>query len=380
MKWTDDSSSGVSSKRLCSWRPAWEGMSAMAGFAGSITTAMVVPGTFGVAVSSALGLFATVRALGAGVTLAKRVPLAGFAPTFINYPMLVNLLKSKASGKKNFKIKPIGPAWLERYDMATKALMGEMILDARREGPKIDSLWFGRGFQWLPRHAQALYELTNSPVDPVRLPKKVRKACRMPKALRPGDIGNPILHGVGAHEEDDLLRPLSSLGGGTLIVGTTQAGKGVMLTSLIAQAIFRGEPVIIIDPKSSKRLRGAIWHAAKMAGRAMPLEFHPAFPERGVRLDPLGAWTRPTELATRIAAVLPPDSGAFGNFAWMAVNVAVEGLFYVTERPSLLSLRKILEGGIDRLLSKLYLSKYLSRVNKHIWRDKWGILKTYVTA
>lgn len=28
----------------------------------------------------------------------------------------------------------------------------------------------------------------------------------------------------------------------------------------------------------------------------------------------------------------------------------------------------------------LYLSKYLSRVNKHIWRDKWGILKTYVTA
>ncbi len=174
----------------------------------------------------------------------------------------------------------------------------------------------------------------------------------MPKALGPGDIGNPILHGVGAHEEDDLLRPLSSLGGGTLIVGTTQSGKGVMLTSLIAQAIFRGEPVIVIDPKSSKRLRGAIWHAAKMAGRSMPLEFHPAFPERGVRLDPLGAWTRPTELATRIAAVLPPDSGAFGNFAWMAVNVAVEGLFYVTERPSLLGLRKILEGGIDRLLSK----------------------------
>ena len=28
----------------------------------------------------------------------------------------------------------------------------------------------------------------------------------------------------------------------------------------------------------------------------------------------------------------------------------------------------------------LYLSKYLSMVNKHIWRDKWGILKTYVTA
>lgn len=326
MKWTDDSSSGVSSERLCSWRPAWEGISAIAGFAGSLTTATVVPGTFGLVASSALGVFALMRTFGAGCTLAKRVPLAGFAPTFINYPMLVNLLKTKASKKgtqkKPFKVKPIGPAWLERYDMATKALMGEMLLDARREGGMINALWLGRGFQWLPRHAQALYELTNSPVDPVHLPKKVRKFCRMPKALGPGDIGNPILHGVGAHEEDDLLRPLSSLGGGTLIVGTTQAGKGVMLTSLIAQAIFRGEPVIVIDPKSSKRLRGAIWHAAKMAGRSMPLEFHPAFPERGERLDPLGAWTRPTELATRIAAVLPPDSGAFGNFAWMAVNVA----------------------------------------------------------
>ena len=356
MKWTDDSSSGVSSERLCSWRPAWEGISAIAGFAGSLTTAAVVPGTFGLVASSALGVFALMRTFGAGCTLAKRVPLAGFAPTFINYPMLVNLLKTKASkkgtAKKPFKVKPIGAAWLERYDMATKALMGEMLLDARREGGMINALWLGRGFQWLPRHAQALYELTNSPVDPVHLPKQVRQFCRMPKALGPGDIGNPILHGVGAHEEDDLLRPLSSLGGGTLIVGTTQAGKGVMLTSLIAQAIFRGEPVIVIDPKSSKRLRGAIWHAAKMAGRSMPLEFHPAFPERGVRLDPLGAWTRPTELATRIAAVLPPDSGAFGNFAWMAVNVAVEGLFYVTERPSLLGLRKILEGGIDRLLSK----------------------------
>ena len=167
-----------------------------------------------------------------------------------------------------------------------------------------------------------------------------------------GDIGSPIIHGIGATEEDDIVRPLSSLGGGTLIVGTTQAGKGVMLTSLVTQAILRGEPVIVIDPKSSKRLRNAVWKAAEIAGRPAPLEFHPAFPETGVRLDPLGAWTRPTELATRIAAVMPPDSGAFGNFAWMAVNVAVEGLFYVTERPSLLGLRRLLEGGIDPLLKK----------------------------
>lgn len=93
------------------------------------------------------------------------------------------------------------------------------------------------------------------------VPKRIRKALSLPDPLGAGDIGSPIIHGIGATEEDDIVRPLSSLGGGTLIVGTTQAGKGVMLTSLVTQAILRGEPVIVIDPKSSKRLRNAVWKA-----------------------------------------------------------------------------------------------------------------------
>ena len=45
-------------------------------------------------------------------------------------------------------------------------------------------------------------------------------------------------------------------------------------------------------------------------------------------------------------------------------------------------LNEISDGDFSASLNDdaLYLSKYLSRVNKHIWRDKWGILKTYVTA
>lgn len=239
-----------------------------------------------------------------------------------------------------------------RYEAGRIALLDSMRFNAGREGRLVKNLWIGRGFEWTPAHAQALYEFAATPVKPVIVPKRIRKALSLPDPLGAGDIGSPIIHGIGATEEDDIVRPLSSLGGGTLIVGTTQAGKGVMLTSLVTQAILRGEPVIVIDPKSSKRLRNAVWKAAEIAGRPAPVEFHPAFPETGVRLDPLGAWTRPTELATRIAAVMPPDSGAFGNFAWMAVNVAVEGLFYVTERPSLLGLRRLLEGGIDPLLKK----------------------------
>ena len=355
MKTTEAVTSGVSSSRLTGWRPAWEGWSAAAGFAAAGTTAAMVPGWWGAGLASVLGLMGVVRTAEALRTASRRIPLAGFAPAFIHAGDLIRILREKGMDEK----KAVDPArktarerLVARYEAGRIALLDSMRFNAGREGRLVKNLWIGRGFEWTPAHAQALYELAATPVKPVIVPKRIRKALSLPDPLGAGDIGSPIIHGIGATEEDDIVRPLSSLGGGTLIVGTTQAGKGVMLTSLVTQAILRGEPVIVIDPKSSKRLRNAVWKAAEIAGRPAPLEFHPAFPETGVRLDPLGAWTRPTELATRIAAVMPPDSGAFGNFAWMAVNVAVEGLFYVTERPSLLGLRRLLEGGIDPLLKK----------------------------
>lgn len=365
MKTTEAVTSGVSSSRLTGWRPAWEGWSAAAGFAAAGTTAAMVPGWWGAGLASVLGLMGVVRTAEALRTASRRIPLAGFAPAFIHAGDLIRILREKGMDEK----KAVDPArktarerLVARYEAGRIALLDSMRFNAGREGRLVKNLWIGRGFEWTPAHAQALYELAATPVKPVIVLKRIRKALSLQDPLGAGDIGSPIIHGIGATEEDDIVRPLSSLGGGTLIVGTTQAGKGVMLTSLVTQAILRGEPVIVIDPKSSKRLRNAVWKAAEIAGRPAPLEFHPAFPETGVRLDPLGAWTRPTELATRIAAVMPPDSGAFGNFAWMAVNVAVEGLFYVTERPSLLGLRRrhrsasqegsgpILQGRRDRRL------------------------------
>ena len=368
MKLTDDATSGVSSDRLAGLRPAWEAVPACLALAAASAAALQTAGPWGLAAGGAmLGLFA-LRARQAWKVVARRIPLAGFAPDFITFPELVALLRERASSKEHAVSKE-RPSWAERWERGRLVLSGSVLTDAASEGARIRSLWLGRGFEWTPSHAQALYELTASPVEPLCLPERLRRLMHLPKPLRPGDIGSPLMHGIGADQEDDIFRPLTGLGGGTLIVGTTQAGKGVMLTSLIAQAIFRGEPVIVIDPKSSKRLRGAVAAAARAAGRAAPLEFHPAFPEEGVRLDPLGAWSRPSELATRIAAVLPPDSGAFGSFAWMAVNVAVEGLFYVTERPSLLALRRIIEGGIDPLLEKA-LAKSFADMGIDDWRRR----------
>lgn len=142
-----------------------------------------------------------------------------------------------------------------------------------------------------------------------------------------------------------------------------------MLTSLIAQAILRGDAVIVIDPKSSKRLRGAIHAACAAAGREPPHEFHPAFPARGVRLDPLGSWTRATEIASRVTAILPPESdGVFTSFAWEAVHVMSMGLLFAGEKPSLGKFRRILAEGIEPLFAKcLDIS-----LEKHVpyWRDR----------
>ena len=81
------------------------------------------------------------------------------------------------------------------------------------------------------------------------------------------------------------------------------------------------------------------------------LEFHPAFPERGVRLDPMFNWQKPTELASRIQSIMPPDTaGAFSAFGWDAVNVVVQGLVELEDRPNLMKLARYIEGGIEPVL------------------------------
>ena len=118
------------------------------------------------------------------------------------------------------------------------------------------------------------------------------------------EVGLPYIHGVEPREHP-LHRPLVNFEGGTIIVGTTQSGKGVTLSVLASQAVYRGDVVIIIDPKNSNRLKSNVVCACQEAGRADAfLEFHPAFPERGVRFDPLFNWQKPTELASRIQSVM----------------------------------------------------------------------------
>ena len=59
------------------------------------------------------------------------------------------------------------------------------------------------------------------------------------------------LHPRRRTEGRPLHRPLQNFEGGTLLVRTTQSGKGVALANLITQAIRRGDVVIVIDRRTA---------------------------------------------------------------------------------------------------------------------------------
>lgn len=367
-----DATNDPDGRALALWRPAWEGSVVAAAFALAAFYAWVADGTWAAPLGFGLGAFGCARLLDVVLLLRRRAKLSGKAPAFMGWGDLVLRMRhmretsARAGSRRDGRPAPAGVSREEAAVTRLRSVLsGEDALFAA--GTPVKDLWLGLGFLWTPVHAQRLFELSTVAPETLFVSPFVRKLVGVrEKGLGPEDTGSPVLHGVG-DDEGDLFRPLSSLGGGTAIVGTTQAGKGVMLTNLVRQAILRGDPVVVIDPKSSKRLRNAVFAACRAAGRAKPREFHPAFPDRGIRFDPFGSFARATELATRVKAVMPADtSGAFSSFAWQAVLVVVEGLLFVDRRPSLRRLADTIESGIDALLDEC-LTKHLTDFGPGDW-------------
>jgi conjugal transfer pilus assembly protein TraD len=232
-------------------------------------------------------------------------------------------------------------------------------------------VFLGFGFEWQPVHAQRLYELAKVDFREYVVSAWLLRALGYRVNPQPDhEIGLPYIHGVEPREQC-LYRPLHNFEGGTLLVGTTQSGKGVALASLITQAVRRDDVVVVIDPKNSKRLKRVVERACADYREADAfLEFHPAFPERGIRLDPMFNWQKPTELASRIQSIMPPDTaGAFSAFGWDAVNVVVQGLVEIEDRPNLMKLAHYIEGGIEPVLEAT-LRRFFERSLGPGWRER----------
>ncbi|CAM5562286.1 conjugative transfer system coupling protein TraD [Eoetvoesiella caeni] len=210
-----------------------------------------------------------------------------------------------------------------------------------------DEIWLGYGFDWENRHAQRAFEILKRDMSSVIEKKKKKKGSsnHIP-------MGVPWIHGLEPKEVKIYL-PIEHSEGHVLLVGTTGSGKTRALDALISQSIVREEAVIIIDPKGDKELRDNARRACEALGQPERfVSFHPAFPEESARIDMLRNFSRPTELASRIAALIPSESGIdpFTSFGWMALNNIIQGLLIVNARPSLIAIRRYMEGGIFGLV------------------------------
>jgi conjugative coupling factor TraD (SXT/TOL subfamily) len=199
-------------------------------------------------------------------------------------------------------------------------------------------LFLGRGFQWDQRHTQRLFEARrpeNQPLLQQRLFTRLMATLRPQVAAPAGMGGDPAIHGVEP-DESEIWMDISDRVGHTLVLGTTRVGKTRLAELLITQDIRRGEVVIVFDPKGDIDLLRRIYAESLRAGRLDAFfMFHLGHPEISARYNPVGSFSRITEVATRIAGQLPSEgqSAAFKEFVWRFVNVMARALVALGRKP-----------------------------------------------
>lgn len=258
-----------------------------------------------------------------------------------------------------------------------------------------NNMWLGFGFEWSVPEIQALSQLNTLDVkqlqkmvlrdrqwqhlkkrlsekDGWKHPIRIYKEIKEKESIISDEIGAPWIHGVG-EEEKDIWMKLSHADGHTLIFGTTGSGKTRCFDLLISQAILRGEPVIIIDPKGDVDMEANAREACKALGREDAfVYFHIGHPERSAKINPLSNWGTPDEIASRIAALLPQDSGsaAFTAFCWRAVNNIVSALTLCNISPTLLGLKRYLgDGNMPSLVVQTIAAWIKQRLGQNIAED-----------
>lgn len=228
----------------------------------------------------------------------------------------------------------------------------------RKAKKKKAAVWLGDGYVWENRHAQRVHEI---------LKRDWSSIVKYTTANAASDrVGQTWIHGVEP-DEAALYQSLQHGEMHTLIVGTTGCGKTRFFDLLITQAILRGECVIILDPKGDRGLYENAARACRAAGKENDFVFfHPAFPHRSVRIDPLANFTRVTELASRVAALMPTegDASSFKAFAWQAINNLCQAMVMVDERPNLVKLKSFLDLGTQGIIIRAvsaYAEKHIPR-------------------
>lgn len=212
----------------------------------------------------------------------------------------------------------------ERAD--SKALKGTGSFRVSYKDLPTDKLFIGRGFLWTPEHTVM-----------------VNKLMQDKKLLEEGEKlgGLSFIHGVGIKDEKNIDIPLAELVGHLFIAGTTRVGKTRAYEILVAQAIKRGEVVIVIDPKGDKELLNRVVECCRIFNREKDFVFFALpYPKFSAHYNPLRNFTLPNEIPDRIAMLLPGggDSEPFKAFSWQVISIITNAMLYLNIMPNLQNL------------------------------------------
>ena len=268
--------------------------------------------------------------------------------------MVFNLLRAWEIWRLKWSLGGKGISFISDEDLKAKV--------TEKDGSGSTSLWFGKGFDWTPIHTQRVYEIKRADPEQFYPPKMIMWMIEQWTGEKVGAntleyIGAPWIHGLNGVEEE-LYVPIQNLIGNTLLVGTTRCGKTRFLELIAEMAIELGYTVIAVDPKGDQPFEASLKAACKQAGREQDfVRFHLAFPGQSARIDPLKNYTNPSDLASRIAALMPggDKSSSFRDFAWGVLNAIIMGQLAVGEKPSLVGIRSYVDNGVADLLMRVIL-------------------------
>lgn len=123
---------------------------------------------------------------------------------------------------------------------------------------------------------------------------------------------------------------------------------------LTTQLISNGECLVVIDPKGDLDLLNLMLESCYEEGRIDDFVFfHPAFADYSSRIDPFASYQQPSQLASRVEPLIPSSSAngdSFTAFAWGVMESILSGMDMLNIKPSLMSLRGIIEKGPEDLL------------------------------
>lgn len=254
-------------------------------------------------------------------------------------------------------------------------------------------LFLGKGFEWKPKHTQRLHDCFSSQGEPYLEQSKLFKLAReyekkhdnaITRLTTKDSAWNPVrplppvegiaaIHGIEL-DEVDVVQPLSSRVGHTVVYGTTRVGKTRLAELLVTQDIHRGkspdeyEVVVFIDPKGDADMLKRMYAEAKRAGRDGEFYmFHLGYPEISARYNAVGRFGRVSEVAGRISGQLSGagNSAAFKEFAWRFVNIVARALVELGRRPDYLQISRFVQN-IDALFLD-YAKTYFDKQDPKIW-------------